>query len=136
MIAEKKSAGPAVAAASAGVLALILAALAMLGPFSVDTYLPAFPDIQRSLGATALEVQQTLTAYMFSFAVMILWHGGLSDAFGRRSIILVSLAVFAVASLACAAVHSVEYLWVFRMLQGISAGAGVVIGRAIIRDLF
>lgn len=138
MIFEKKSAGhgPAVAAASAGALALILAALAMLGPFSVDTYLPAFPDIQRSLGATALEVQQTLTAYMFSFAVMILWHGALSDAFGRRSIILVSLAVFAVASLACAAVHSVEYLWVFRMLQGISAGAGVVIGRAIIRDLF
>lgn len=138
MIFEKKSAGPgiAIAAASAGTLALILAALAMLGPFSVDTYLPAFPDIQRSLGATALEVQQTLTAYMFSFAVMILWHGALSDAFGRRSIILVSLAVFAVASLACAAVHSVEYLWVFRMLQGISAGAGVVIGRAIIRDLF
>ncbi len=136
MIIKKNSAGPAAAVVSAGVLALILAALAMLGPFSVDTYLPAFPDIQRSLGASALEVQQTLTAYMFSFAVMILWHGALSDAFGRRSIILVSLAVFAIASLACAAVHSVEYLWVFRMLQGISAGAGVVIGRAIIRDLF
>ena len=123
-------------ATSSTVLALVLAGLAMLGPFSVDTYLPAFPDIQRSLSATPLEVQQTLTAYMFSFAVMILWHGALSDAFGRRSIILVSLAVFAVASLACASVHSVEYLWVFRMLQGISAGAGVVIGRAITRDLY
>jgi DHA1 family bicyclomycin/chloramphenicol resistance-like MFS transporter len=121
---------------SAGVLALVLAGLAMLGPFSVDTYLPAFPDIQRTLGATPLEVQQTLTAYMFSFAVMILWHGALSDAFGRRSIILISLAVFAIASLACASVHSVEYLWVFRMLQGVSAGAGVVIGRAITRDLY
>ncbi len=123
-------------ATSASVLALVLAGLAMLGPFSVDTYLPAFPDIQRSLSATSLEVQQTLTAYMFSFAVMILWHGALSDAFGRRSIILVSLAVFAVATLACASVHSVEYLWVFRMLQGVSAGAGVVIGRAITRDLY
>lgn len=123
-------------ATSATVLALVLAGLAMLGPFSVDTYLPAFPDIQRSLSATPLEVQQTLTAYMFSFAVMILWHGALSDAFGRRSIILVSLAVFALASLACASVDSVEYLWVFRMLQGISAGAGVVIGRAITRDLY
>lgn len=121
---------------SASVLALVLAGLAMLGPFSVDTYLPAFPDIQRSLNATPLEVQQTLTAYMFSFAVMILWHGALSDAFGRRSIILVSLAVFAVSSLACASVHSVEYLWIFRILQGVSAGAGVVIGRAMTRDLY
>ena len=126
----------AAAGISASALALILAALAMLGPFSVDTYLPAFPAIQQSLDASALEVQQTLTAYMFSFAVMILWHGALSDAFGRRSIILMSLAVFAVASLACAAAHSVEYLWIFRMLQGVSAGAGVVIGRAIIRDLY
>lgn len=117
-------------------LPLLLAALAMLGPFSVDTYLPAFPNIQASLNATAIEVQQTLTAYMFSFAVMILWHGALSDAFGRRNIILGSLAVFCVASLGCAAVHSVEYLWAFRILQGISAGAGVVIGRAIIRDLY
>ncbi len=116
-------------------LALILAALAMLGPFSIDTYLPAFPAIQQALGATPLEVQQTLTAYMFAFSVMILWHGALSDAFGRRSIILIALVVFTVASLACASVHSIEYLWIFRMLQGISAGAGVVIGRAMIRDL-
>lgn len=117
-------------------LALILAGLAMLGPFAVDTYLPAFPNIQATLNASPLQVQQTLTAYMFSFAVMILWHGALSDAFGRRNIILGSLALFALASLGCAASHSVEYLWAFRMLQGISAGAGVVIGRAIIRDLY
>lgn len=108
----------------------------MLGPFSVDTYLPAFPAIAGSLNATAIEVQQSLTAYMASFAVMILWHGALSDAFGRRSIILLSLAVYAVGSIACAAVHSIEYLWIFRMLQGVSAGAGVVIGRAITRDLY
>src|SRR3954466_1397045 len=82
-------------------LAVMLAALAMLGPFSVDTYLPAFPDIQASLHASTIEVQQTLTAYMFSFAVMILWHGALADAFGRRNIILGALAVFAVASLGC-----------------------------------
>lgn len=116
-------------------MAIMLAALAMLGPFSVDTYLPAFPSIEQSLQATPLEVQQSLTAYMFSFAVMILWHGALSDAFGRRKIILGALGVFAIASLGCAAVQSVEYLWAFRMLQGVSAGAGVVIGRAIIRDL-
>ena len=117
-------------------LALLLAALAMLGPFSVDAYLPAFPSIEQSLSAGAIQVQQTLTAYMAAFAVMILWHGALSDAFGRRSIILLSLAVYAIASIGCAAVHSIEYFWVFRMLQGVSAGAGVVIGRAIVRDLY
>src|SRR5690606_5444929 len=105
-------------------------------PFSIDTYLPAFPDIEASLGTDLIGVQQTLTAYMLSFAVMILWHGALSDAFGRRNIILVSLAVFAIASLGCAAAHSIEYLWAFRVLQGISAGAGVVVGRAIIRDVY
>lgn len=114
----------------------MLAALSMLGPFAIDTYLPAFPNIQSTLHATPLQVQQTLTVYMLAFAAMILWHGALSDSFGRRNIILGSLAVFAVASLGCAAAHSVTYLWAFRMLQGISAGAGVVIGRAIIRDLY
>lgn len=121
---------------TSNMLALMLAALAMLGPFSVDTYLPAFPNIELSLGTDLLGVQQTLTAYMFAFAVMILWHGALSDAFGRRNIVLVSLAVFAVATLGCAASHSIEYLWAFRVLQGVSAGAGVVVGRAIIRDLY
>ena len=126
---------PSSAPASSLVLALVLAGLAILGPFSVDTYLPAFPAIAASLNTSALHVQQTLSIYMFAFATMMLWHGALSDAFGRRNIILASLAVFAVASLGCASAHSVEYLWAFRALQGISAGAGIVIGRAIIRDL-
>ncbi len=117
-------------------LALLLAALSMLGPFSVDTYLPAFPAIQASFHVSALEVQQTLTAYMLSFAFMMLWHGAISDALGRRNIILVALFVFAVASLGCAAAHTVQYLWIFRILQGVSAGAGMVVGRAIIRDLY
>lgn len=117
-------------------LALMLAALAMLGPFSVDTYLPAFPNIEMSLGADLVEVQQTLTAYMFSFAIMTLWHGALADAYGRRNIILIALAVFAVGCLGCAAAHSIEYLWAFRIIQGVSAGAGVVVGRAIIRDIY
>jgi DHA1 family bicyclomycin/chloramphenicol resistance-like MFS transporter len=133
---EVPTTSPAAHRPSPGRLALLLAALAMLGPFSVDAYLPAFPAIARSLDASAIEVQQTLTAYMAAFAVMILWHGALSDAFGRRSIVLISLAVYAVASVGCASVHSIEYLWVFRILQGVSAGAGIVIGRAIVRDLY
>ena len=117
-------------------LAVLLAGLSMLGPFAVDTYLPAFPAIQASLGASAIEVQQSLTLYMLSFAVMVLWHGALSDAFGRRNLILGALVLFGIATLGCAASHSVEYLWAFRVLQGLSGGAGVVIGRAIIRDLY
>lgn len=117
-------------------LAILLAALAMLGPFSVDTYLPAFPAIAAELRASELEIQQSLTAYMLSFSGMILWHGGLADSFGRRRVVLVALSIFAVGSLACALAQDVYSLWAFRMLQGISAGAGVVIGRAMIRDLY
>ena len=117
-------------------LATLLAALSMLGPFSIDAYLPAFPFIQRDLGAAALEVQQTLTAFMLAFAGMVLWHGALADAFGRRNVVLCALVVFAIGTFGCAASHSVHYLWVFRIMQGVSAGAGVVIGRAIIRDLY
>jgi DHA1 family bicyclomycin/chloramphenicol resistance-like MFS transporter len=130
----KSRATPPVLSASA--LAMLLAALSMLGPFSVDTYLPAFPDIEASLRATSIEVQQSLTAYMFAFGFMTLWHGALSDAFGRRNIILGALFVFAIASLGCAAAHRIEYLWAFRILQGVSSGAGVVVGRAIIRDVY
>jgi len=121
---------------SHAVLAMLLAALATLGPFAIDTYLPAFPSIAEKLQATPLEVQQTLSGYMFTFAFMTLWHGALADAFGRRNIVLGSLFLFAIASLGCAGAHSIEYLWVFRVLQGMSAGAGMVIGRAIIRDLY
>ncbi len=117
-------------------LAIILAALAMLGPFSIDTYLPAFPEIERSLGVPAIQVQQTMTAYMLAFAFMILWHGALSDALGRRIVILVSLAVFVFASFGCASAHSIHYLWAFRVVQGLSAGAGIVVGRAIVRDRY
>ena len=121
---------------SAAGLATMLAAMSMLGPFSIDAYLPAFPNIQASLGATPLEVQQSLTFYMLAFAGMVLWHGALSDAFGRRNVILVALVMFAIGTLGCASAHTVHYLWVFRIMQGVSAGAGVVVGRAIIRDLY
>jgi DHA1 family bicyclomycin/chloramphenicol resistance-like MFS transporter len=117
-------------------LAIMLASLAMLGPFSIDTYLPAFPEIASSLDASSIQVQQTMTAYMLAFAVMILWHGALSDALGRRNVILVSLGIFVVASFGCASAHSIQYLWAFRILQGISAGAGIVVGRAMVRDLY
>ena len=114
---------------------VILAALAMIGPFSIDTYLPAFPAIATELGATQLEVQQTLTAYLLPFAMMMLWHGALADALGRRRVILAGLAVYVLASLFCAFATRIEYLWLGRALQGVSAGVGMVVSRAIVRDL-
>ncbi|THF61982.1 multidrug effflux MFS transporter [Pseudothauera rhizosphaerae] len=117
-------------------LAVLLAALAAIGPFSIDAYLPAFPAMGAALGAAPLAVQQTLTAYMATFAFMSLWHGALSDRFGRRDVIIVSLVLFAAASLACAFAPSIEWLWAGRALQGVSAGAGMVVGRAVIRDVY
>ena len=117
-------------------IALLLASLTALGPFSIDTYLPSFHDIGQSLHATPIEVQQTLTAYLLPFAVMALWHGAISDALGRRRVILVTLALFGLSLFGCLFATRIEHLWVLRALQGMSAGAGIVIGRAIVRDLY
>ena len=116
-------------------LAMLLACLGTLGPFSIDTYLPAFSGIAGSLGATPAQMQQTLSAYLFGFALMNLFHGALSDSFGRRPVVLIGLALFTLASLGCALSQTIGQLVAFRALQGISAGAGVVVSRAIIRDM-
>jgi DHA1 family bicyclomycin/chloramphenicol resistance-like MFS transporter len=118
------------------VLAAILAGLAMIGPFTIDTYLPSFPAIGRDLGATPAELQQTLSVYFLTFAIMTLFHGTVSDSFGRRPVILVSLVVYILASLGCASARDFGQLLSFRVLQGTSAGAGMVVGRAVIRDSF
>ncbi|MFO1398590.1 MAG: multidrug effflux MFS transporter [Burkholderiales bacterium] len=117
-------------------LAALLASLSMLGPFAVDMYLPAFPAIAAELRTGAIGIQQTLSVYMFAYAFMMLWHGALSDALGRRVIILAGLGLFALGTLGCAIAGNVESLWLFRALQGLSAGSGLVVGRAIIRDRF
>ncbi len=117
-------------------IATLLASLSALGPFSIDTYLPSFHEIGEKLQATPLEVQQTLSAYLFSFALMTLWHGAISDRFGRRKVILVAVGLFAVASAGCMLATRIEQLWFWRAMQGVTAGAGIVISRAIVRDLF
>ena len=117
-------------------LAILLAALAMLGPFSIDIYLPAFHDIGADLAVAPLAVQQTLSSYLFAYAFMMLWHGALSDALGRRPVVIAGLCVYALATLGCAIAGNIETLWLFRALQGICAGSGLVVGRAIIRDRF
>ena len=117
-------------------LAILLAVLGMLGPFSIDTYIPAFSGIAASIGATPVEMQQTLSAYLFGFAFMNLFHGALSDSFGRRPVVLWGLAVFTIASLGCALSETIGQLVFFRALQGLSTGAGIVVSRAVIRDMF
>jgi DHA1 family bicyclomycin/chloramphenicol resistance-like MFS transporter len=117
-------------------LAVLLACLGMVGPFSIDTYLPAFTGIAASLGATPVQMQQTLSAYLFGFAVMNLFHGALADSFGRRPVVLWGLALFTLASVGCALSQTIGQLVFFRALQGVSAGAGIVVSRAIIRDMF
>ncbi len=117
-------------------LAVLLAVLGMLGPFSVDTYLPAFAGIAQALGTGPVEMQQTLSAYLFGFAFMNLFHGALSDSFGRRPVVLWGIAVFTLASAGCALSQSIGQLVFFRGLQGLSTGAGIVVSRAVIRDVF
>jgi MFS transporter, DHA1 family, multidrug resistance protein len=117
-------------------LTYLLAALTMLGPFSIDTYLPAFPAMQAALPATEVQMQLSLTVYFVGFAIVSLFHGAISDAIGRKPVIVGTLCVHAIASVGCALSDSITGLLAFRLLQGMFAGAGFVVGRAVVRDLF
>ncbi|HWH74131.1 MAG TPA: multidrug effflux MFS transporter [Methylibium sp.] len=117
-------------------LAVLLAGLGMLGPFAIDTYLPAFSGIAAAIDATPAQMQQTLSAYLIGFAVMSLFHGALSDSLGRRPVVLAGVAVFTLASVGCALAQTIGQLVFFRLLQGLSTGAGIVVSRAVIRDMF
>lgn len=117
-------------------LAILLAVLSSIGPFSIDTYLPAFAGIAKALDATPVQMQQTLSAYLFGFAFMNLFHGALSDSFGRRPVVLVGIGVFTLASVGCALSQTVGQLIFFRALQGLSTGAGSIIARTVVRDMF
>jgi MFS transporter, DHA1 family, multidrug resistance protein len=117
-------------------LAVLLAVLGMVGPFSIDTYLPAFAGIAHSLGATPVQMQQTLSAYLFGFSFMSLFHGAISDSFGRRPVVLCGMAVFTAASVGCALSSSIGQLVFFRVLQGLSTGAGIVVARTVVRDIY
>ena len=117
-------------------LSVLLASLAALAPFAIDTYLPAFPALEADLLAQPVALQQSLTFYLLPYAIMTLWHGAISDSIGRIPTIKWGLGVFLLASLGCAFAKNVETLWFFRALQGLSGGAGNVVARAMVRDLF
>jgi DHA1 family bicyclomycin/chloramphenicol resistance-like MFS transporter len=115
---------------------LMLAALSAVGPFSIDTFLPALLELQNALRASPIQAQQALSAYLLGFGVMSLWHGAISDAVGRRPVIIASLLVYIVASLVCTVAPSIELLIAARFVQGLAGGAGMIVARAIIRDCF
>ena len=114
----------------------MLASLAALAPFAIDTYLPAFHAMGADLNASDLHIQQSLTVYLLPYALMTLWHGAISDAIGRITTIKWGLSIFVLASIGCAFAPNVETLWFFRALQGASGGAGNTVARAMVRDLF
>lgn len=117
-------------------LVLALGLLASFGPLCLDMYLPALPDLPRALHSTATAAQLSLTTCLLGLAVGQLLVGPLSDRVGRRTPLLAGLALFVLASAACALTTSMPVLLVLRLLQGAAGAAGIVLSRAIVADLF
>jgi MFS transporter, DHA1 family, multidrug resistance protein len=120
---------------SHGRLVLLLGALSAFGPLSMDMYLPGLPSMARDLSAPAWAAQLTITASMVGLAAGQVVAGPISDALGRRRPLLAGLAAYMVASLLCAMAPTIWMLLVFRVVQGAAGAAGIVIARAIVRDL-
>src|SRR6516164_5308031 len=117
-------------------LTAFLGLLTAFGPAATDMYTPSMPDISKLLGSTASEVQLTLSSYLVGFAIGQIVYGPISDRWGRRPVLLVALALFCAASLACAAASTIETLIVARMLQALGGSGAIVLPRAIVRDLY
>jgi len=116
-------------------LIVVLGSVNAIGPLSIDMYLPSFPEISRALGSSASSVQLTLTACVAGLALGQLVLGPLSDRLGRRLPLIAAMATYAVASLLCATASSVGMLIAFRFVQGLAGAGGIVIARAVVRDL-
>lgn len=130
------SVAPLDAAPPRGRLALVLGGLAMLGPLSIDLYLPSFPDLADALAVDVADVQLTLATYLVGLAAGQVVYGPLSDRLGRRGPILFGLALYAVASLLCALAPSLPALAAARFVQALGGCAGMVVTRAVVRDWY
>ena len=116
-------------------LMVLLGCLGAFVPLAVDMYLPGWPDVQRTLDASASAVQLTLTTFLLGLAAGQLVAGPLSDRVGRRLPLLAGIGGFVVASVACALAPTIGALIVLRFVQGFAGGAGISVSRAIVRDL-
>lgn len=117
-------------------LITIIALMTMIGPFTIDSYLPSFPAIEMEFVINRALMSQSLGFYLAAFAFSTLIFGPLADRFGRRLTILVSLLLYIASSIGCALADDYQSFLIFRILQGITAAGGLVSGRAIIRDVF
>ena len=117
-------------------MALVLALLATLGPYTIDAFFPSMRAMAAEFGISYWQVQQTLTVYLVPYACMSLVHGSLADAIGRRRVALAGLVLYAFASAGCALAPGFGALLVFRALQGMVGGVGMIIGRAVVRDCY
>ena len=117
-------------------LTALLALLTALGPLAVDMYLPSFPDIGRLLAASPATVQLTLSLYMVAYAIGQVVYGPLSDRYGRLPVMRFALAVYCLASLACALAPNIEMLLTARAVQALGSSGAIVLARAIVRDLY
>ena len=113
---------------------MIAALLAMLGPFTIDTYLPSFPDIEATFHIERAILAQSLGVYLAAFAISTLFWGPLADRIGRRSVIVISVSLYIIASIGCALADSIHSLLFLRVMQGLAASGGLIAGRAMIRD--
>jgi DHA1 family bicyclomycin/chloramphenicol resistance-like MFS transporter len=117
-------------------LTALLAGLSAIGPLTTDMYLPSLPDIVRLLGGTTSQGQLTISAYLVGFAVGQTFYGPLSDRYGRKPVLLGALALYCVASLICTLATSMPVLIAARALQALGGCGGVVLARAVVRDLY
>lgn len=117
-------------------LVVVIASLSMVGPFTIDTIFPAFAAMSRDLAVDQVAMQQTISIYLVTFAVASLFHGSVSDAVGRKPVILVGSLLFAVTSAVAALAPTMPLLLAARAAQGLVAGAGMIVGRTMVRDLF
>ena len=117
-------------------LAVVLALLSTLGPYTVDAFFPSMRAMAAEFGISYWQVQQTLTVYLVPYAIMSLVHGSLSDAIGRRRVVLAGLVLYSMASIGCALAPGFGALLVCRALQGMVGGVGMIIGRAVVRDCY
>ncbi len=116
-------------------LAILVSLLSMIGPFSIDTYLPSFESMEQDLGVSRAMMTQTLGAYLMAFGASTLVWGAITDWIGRKPVILLSLGSYLIASAACALASNYEQLLLFRILQGVGIGGGLISGRAMVRDI-
>lgn len=115
---------------------LLLGALVAFGPLAIDLYLPALPAIASNLVASAEAVQLSITVFLAGFSLGMLFYGPISDRYGRRTVMLSGIALFAAASLACMLATAVEQLIVARFVQALGGGAASVLARAVVRDVY